>query len=482
MKSTFSVMFYLKRNGQKANGKMPIMGRITVNGQAVQFAAKVEVKPEYWNVQAGKALGRNNAEVQEVNSILESIKSTMTKIYRDLQEKESNASAERIKNIFFGVEIKNQMLLELFKQHNEDIRKLIGISKSMVCYTKYDITYRRLTSFLKEVYQISDISLKEINHKLITDFEAYMRSVCGCNANTTSKFIQRLKSVVLIARNNGWIQHDPFANYKIKTPKVDRGYLTQEELDAILKKDFSVKRLEQVRDIFIFACFTGLAYIDVKNLRENNVRVSFDGNLWIMTKRQKTNIQSNIPLLEVPKQIIEKYKGVFPSGMALPVPSNQKMNAYLKEIGDLCGIEKNLTFHLARHTFATTTTLAKGVPIETVSKMLGHTNIKTTQIYARITDNKISHDMAVLAQKLETVKPKTKLDNLFECLSLCEKMALFNLPQTLSSDSNREKRMSLLWKSLSEEEKSSIWANTFENEKNFVFGEPGTKNKYAVNQ
>jgi site-specific recombinase XerD len=405
MKSTFSVLFYLKRNGQKANGNMPIMGRITVNGQAVQFAAKVEIKPEYWNVKAGKAIGRN-VEVQEVNNVLESIKTTMTKIYRDLQEKESNASPERIKNIFFGVEIKNQMLLDLFRRHNEDIHKMIGISRSMVCYNKYDITYRRLASFLKEEYHVSDISLKEINHKLITDFEAYMRGVCGCNANTTSKFIQRFKSIVLIARNNGWLLHDPFVNYRIKSPKVDRGYLTQEELETIMQKEFSVKRLEQVRDIFIFACFTGLAYVDVKNLRETNVRISFDGNLWIMTKRQKTDVQSNIPLLDVPRQILEKYKGTLPNGTVLPVPSNQKMNAYLKEIGDLCGISKNLTFHLARHTFATTTTLAKGVPIETVSKMLGHTNIKTTQIYARITDNKISHDMTILAEKLKGMKIK----------------------------------------------------------------------------
>ena len=482
MKSTFSVLFYLKRNGQKSNGNMPIMGRITVNGLAVQFAAKVEIKPEYWSVQAGKAVGRNKVEVQEVNSLLESIKATMTKIYRDLQERESHVIPERIKNIFFGLEVNNEMLLELFKRHNDGIYKMIGISRSTVCYQKYEITRKRLTSFLKEEYHVSDISLKEINYKFITDFEAYLRGVCGCNANTTAKFIQRFKSIVLIARNNGWLHQDPFANYKIKSPKVDRGYLTQEELEIIMQKEFPVKRLEQVRDIFIFACFTGLAYVDVRNLRETNVRVSFDGNLWIMTKRQKTDVQSNIPLLDVPKQILEKYKDALPNGMILPVPSNQKMNAYLKEIADLCGIAKNLTFHLARHTFATTTTLAKGVPIETVSKMLGHTNIKTTQIYARITDNKISHDMAVLAKKLETKKSKSKLDQLFECLSPGEKIALFNLPQTLSSDNDREKRMSLIWQSLSDEEKSFLWKTTFENENNFDFSEKSTGCKQAVNQ
>ena len=481
MRSTFSVLYYLKRNGQKTNGNVPIMRRITVNGVAVQFAAKVDIKPNNWNVKAGKAIGRFT-EVQEVNNILDSIRFTMTKIFRDLQEKESNVTAERIKNIFFGLDIKNQMLLEVFKQHNDDIYKLIGISKTLVSYNKYEVARKRLTSYLKEEYHVSDISLKEINHNFIVGFEVYLRGVCGCNANTTAKFIQRFKTIVLLAKNNGWIFHDPFANYKIVTPKVDRGYLTQEEIEVINNKDFDIKRLEQVRDIFIFACFTGLAYIDVKNLRETNVRISFDGNLWIMTKRQKTNVNSNIPLLEVPKRILEKYKGKLPNGLVLPVPSNQKMNAYLKEIGELCGIEKNLTFHLARHTFATTTTLSKGVPIETVSKMLGHTNIKTTQIYARITDNKISHDMAVLAGKIESKKSKTKLDQLFECLSAGEKMALFNLPQTLSSDSDREKRMSLIWQSLSDEEKSALWEKTFSNEVNFVLRNDNENYKYKTNQ
>jgi len=483
MKSTFSILFYLKRNGQKTNGNVPIMGRITVNGMAVQFAAKVEIRPEYWNVKAGKAIGRF-IEAQEVNNVLDNIKVSMTKIYRDLQERESNVTAERIKNIFFGIEVKNQMLLELFNQHNDDIHKLVGVSKSTLCYKRYEITRKRIESFLKQEYQVTDISLKEINHRFITNFDTYLRGIWRCNVNTAGKFIQRFKSIILMARNNGWIQHDPFSNYKIKLQKVDRGYLTQAELDVIMQKEFSIKRLEQVRDIFIFACFTGLAYIDVYNLKKTNIRISFDGNLWIMTKRQKTEVNSNIPLLDVPRQILDKYEGVLPNGKILPVPSNQKINAYLKEIAELCGINKNLTFHLARHTFATTVTLAKGVPIETVSKMLGHTNIKTTQIYARITDSKISHDMAVLAKKLESKKSKTKLDLLFECLSLGEKMALFNLPlpQTLSSDNDREKRMFLIWQSLSDEEKTSLWEKTFCNEINFIVSKDNKNYKYVVNQ
>ena len=487
MKSTFSILFYLKRSGQKANGNMPIMGRITVNGQAVQFGAKVEVKPEYWNVKAGKAIGRAN-EVQEVNAILDSMKTTMSKIYRDLQERENIVTPERIKNIFFGIEVKHQMLLELFKRHNDDIFKLIGVCKSKVTYQKYEITRKHLTSFINEQYNVSDISLKEINHLFLSDFEAYIRVMCRCNANTTAKFMQRLKSIIIMAKNNGWMFTDPFANYKIKVPKVDRGYLTQAELESIMAKKFPAKRLEQVRDIFIFSCFTGLAYIDVKNLREKDIRTSFDGNLWIMIKRQKTNVSANIPLLDIPNQILDKYKGTLSNEAVLPVPSNQKMNAYLKEIGDLCGIEKSLTFHLARHTFATTTTLAKGVPIETVSKMLGHTNIKTTQIYARITDSKIGNDMAALAEKLKESAPKpqtsvkSQIDRQFECLSANEKMVLFNLPQPLLLDAEREVRISTIWYGLSEDEKTSLWSEMFEKENRCVVNPMTTTLKLAVNQ
>ena len=211
--------------------------------------------------------------------------------------------------------------------------------------------------------------------------------------------MQFFKRIILIARNNGILIGDPFANYKIRLEKVDRGYLTEDEIKIILKKKMVSERLEQVRDVFIFSCFSGLAYVDVANLKEDNIRKSFDGNLWIITKRQKTNTDVNVPLLDIPKMILEKYKGKLPNGKVLPIISNQKLNAYLKEIADVCGIKKNLTFHTARHTFATTTTLAKGVPIETVSKMLGHTNIETTQIYARITNNKISNDMQGLDKK-----------------------------------------------------------------------------------
>ena len=216
--------------------------------------------------------------------------------------------------------------------------------------------------------------------------------------------MQTFRMSIILAINDGWIFNDPFSNYKIRLKRVDRGYLTDQEIQKVLDKDFDSKRLEQVRDVFIFSCFTGLAYIDVKQLTANNICTSFDGKQWIMTHRQKTDTPVNVPLLNIPLTILKKYEGKLPKGQLLPVLSNQKLNSYLKEIADLCGIQKNVTFHLARHTFATTTTLSKGVPIETVSKMLGHTNIRTTQIYARITNEKISRDMQLLSSKLEEIE------------------------------------------------------------------------------
>lgn len=398
MKSTFKVLFYLKKGSEKRNGEVMIMVRVTVNGKLCQFSSKLSVLPENWNIATGKAKGK---DAGRINSMLDNIKASLNTIYFEQQRRDNHVTAEKVKNEFLGYSQNHETILNLFQKHNDDVKQLVGISKSKATYQKYEVTRRHLAEFIQHKHTLSDIPIKEITPMFITDFELYLRTAAGCGSNTTAKFMQFFKRIIIIARNNGWIQHDPFLNYKIRIHQVDRGYLTQEEIKIIMKKEFASKRLEQVRDIFIFSCYTGLAYIDVKNLREKNIRTSFDGNLWIMTKRQKTNVSVNIPLLNIPQQILAKYSGTLPNEAVLPILSNQKMNAYLKEIGDVCGITKNLTYHLARHTFSTTITLAKGVPIETVSKMLGHTNIRTTQIYARITDDKISHDMAILAEKMK---------------------------------------------------------------------------------
>lgn len=399
MRSTFRILFFLKRDRQKRNGKVPVFCRITICGEEARFSIKQDVDPALWSVKEGKASGRSS-EAFQINALLDSVRTTLIHIYQDIQLNELDVTAEKVKNQFLGLSPKSYTLLALFQKHNDDVLKLVGISKSRTTWQKYERTKHHLADFLKSRYRVSDLSLKEINHMFLTDFEAYLKTACGCNANTTAKFMQSFKRIVLIARNNGWMHYDPFVNYPIRISQVDRGYLTEEEIKAIMSKPFITPRLEQVRDVFIFSCFCGLAYIDMANLRQENIVRSFDNQLWISGKREKTGVAFHIPLLDINRKILHKYEGKLSKGRLLPVLSNQKMNAYLKEIADLCGINKNITFHCARHTFATYL-LTKGVSIESVSKMLGHTNIKTTQIYARILDTKIGEDMSQFADRIK---------------------------------------------------------------------------------
>jgi len=405
MRSTFSILFYIKKSALKSNGKAPIMARITLNGEIAQFSLKCEVNPDEWNPRTQRAVGKTSNAIK-INGLLDNSRAIIFKYYRDISEREVTVSAEKVKNAFLGLKTSQFSLLELFEKYIKDIETKIGKDITRVTYLRYVRVRNRIELFMQRKYNISDIDLREINYSFLCDFEMYLKSTYNLGQNAAMKLISQLRTVILIAKNNGWIYSDPFANYKFHLEKTNRAFLSQQELESIMNKTFSCKRLDQVRDIFLFSCFTGLAYIDVFNLRETNIRESFDGNLWITGKRAKTNVSFNVPLLEVPKMILDKYKGTLPNGELLPVISNQKINSYLKEIADFCLIDKTLTFHSARHTFATTVTLSKGVSIESVSKMLGHTNIKTTQIYARITDNKISNEMNVLAGKLKGIETK----------------------------------------------------------------------------
>lgn len=349
MKSTFRVLFFLKRDKQKKDGRTPLMCRVTVDGKEARFNMKMDIDPDLWDVKANKAIGRAK-DVLEINSLIDNVKASLFQIYRDLQERGKQVTAEVIKNSFLGLDNTFETLLNLFDKHNEDARSLIG--KGLVADTveKYELTRRRLSEFMTFKYSLSDINIKDVNNMFILDFETYLKTMCACSNNTAAKYMRLFKKIILLAKNNGLLNVDPFASYKIQFKKVDRGYLTQHELETIMAKEFSIERLEHVRDIFIFACFTGLAYIDVQKLRKEHIRESFDGKQWIMTKRQKTNVSTNVPLLEVPQQIIKKYENKqINNDMILPVPSNQKLNSYLKEIADVCGINKNLTFHVARH-------------------------------------------------------------------------------------------------------------------------------------
>lgn len=286
--------------------------------------------------------------------------------------------------------------MEIFKNHNSQMASLVGREYAPGTLQRYETSLRHTQSFLKWKYKVADFEISKLDFEFISDYEFWLKSIRKCDHNTTIKYLSNFKKIVNRCLRNGWLQKDPFLRFSMRKREVERTALTEFELEALRMKKFDIERLAIVRDIFLFSCMTGLAYADVQKLKRSEIRIGVDGEKWIFSRRQKTDITSRIPLLPVAIDILNRYSDhpvCQADDRVLPVLSNQKMNAYLKEIADLCGITKNLTYHIARHTFATTITLSNGVPIETVSKMLGHRNLNTTQHYAKILDKKIGEDM-----------------------------------------------------------------------------------------
>jgi len=399
MRSTFNILFYLKKNNVKKTGYAPLMARITINGVSAPFSLKTEAKPEDWDTKAGRLYGRTK-EANALNAFIDDARSKIRRHYRELCEKESVVTAAIVRDAFLGLNKQKDTLLCLFDMFNDNMKTLVEKQITEHTHLKHVYTRDRLQLFLRQKMGMEDITLRDITPQFVTDFERFLFVDFAYHRNTVMRYMQRFKRIVIMAHDNGRLSVNPFASYEFHWEPTDRGYLSDEELTTLMKHTVVCPRKEIARDVFVFCCFTGLSYCDVKELREEHIQRSFDGQLWIITKRQKTNVQSNVRLLSIPQQILEKYKGKCTGGMLLPVPTNYRGNIHLRKLGEQCGIATKITFHLARHTFATTVTLAKGVPIESVSKMLGHTNIKTTQIYARIVDTKVSNDMEALSQKL----------------------------------------------------------------------------------
>lgn len=406
MKNSFTTLFFIKKSKADSQGKANIYLRITVNGRRSEISIKRKIKIDRWNSGTNRSKGYSE-EALKINQYLDIIQNKIFKIHQNFIEKEWPFTAELIRKYYLGENENNKMLLEIFEIHNKQMEKLVNKEFAKATFIKYETTKSHLKNYIIATYCLNDIPVGEVNHKFITGFEYYLKTDRNCSHNTAIKYVTNLKKVIRIAFANDWIKKDPFFNWQAKLKIVERTFLSEDEIQKMINKQFVIKRLEQVKDIFIFACFTGLAYADVKKLAPNDVVIGIDGGRWINTKRTKTDTRSNIPILPTVESILEKYKthpDVVNGDKLLPVLSNQKMNAYLKEIADLCGITKNLTFHLARHTFATTVTLTNGVPIESVSKMLGHKSLRTTQHYAKILDRKVSQDMAALREVLDNKK------------------------------------------------------------------------------
>jgi site-specific recombinase XerD len=401
MKTNFSLLFYLKKPKNYVLGPVPIYLRITVNGERAETTSNRECDPNLWNSYSGRLKGTTE-NVRSFNAYLDGLQHQVYDAHKELTEAEIAITAEKLKNRFLGNDEKAIMLLTIFKEHNKNMAALIGNGYSSGTLTCFRTTIKHTENYINWKYKTPDIDIKKIDHEFVTSLEFYLRSEKKCCNNSALKYVKNFKKIIRFCLASGWLTQDPFRNYKSKVKIVDRVFLNQDEIDLIANKAFETARLNQVRDIFLFSCFTGLAYADVQKLKRTEVVKGLDGEMWIYTKRQKTDTPTRVPLLPSALDILNKY-AYHPAceinGRALPVSTNQKMNAYLKEIASICGINKELTYHTARHTFATTVTLSNGVPIESVSKMLGHTNIKTTQHYAKILDMKVSKDMALLREK-----------------------------------------------------------------------------------
>ena len=399
MKSIFRVVFYLRSNYVNKEGKTSVMLRIYLNNERLSLGSTgISVKSSQWDKEKERIKGRTT-EALNTNLQLDNIASELQSIFRRI-EMSDVVSLERIKSEFLGKKEEIDTLMQLFEKHNGDVAKQVGVSVGKATLQKYNVCKRHFSEFLEKQYKRSDLKLTELTYVVIREFDLYLRTEVGQNPNTATKTMKTFKTITLLGQKMGVLLHDPFMNHRFHIEPVNRGFLTDEEILCIAHKQINIPRLELIRDIFIFSCFTGLAYIDVSNLTPDHI-VTLGDKQWIMTQRQKTSVETNVLLLDIPKAIIAKYGGkTYRNGKLFPMLTNQKTNSYLKEIADICSIKKNLTFHLARHTFATMS-LSKGVPMESVSKMLGHTNIRTTQIYARITNKKIEHDMEELADKLD---------------------------------------------------------------------------------
>ncbi|MFV5703413.1 site-specific integrase [Flavobacterium sp. XS2P12] len=401
MKAKITLHIYAKTTKANAAGQLPIYIRLTVDGQRFEFSSKKFIEKSKWSPELSKMKG-SSEEARTLNNYLDLMKSKVFDIQMELIHKNEELSLENFKSRILGTHQRERMIIPIYQNHNDKIEELIGNGYAYGTLERFKISLKHLQEFIQWKYSVSDISINKIDYAFVTEFEFYLRSVKKCNNNTAVKYVRNFRKIIKICLDNDWLDKNPCSRYEGKMKEVERDFLTEEELNRIYNKRFSTERLTLVKDIFIFSCYTGLAYVDVKGLKIDHIAIGIDGEKWIFKNRQKTDTKSKIPVLPIAQEIILKYANhpkCLNEDSILPILTNQKMNAYLKEVGDLCDISKEITFHMARHTFATSVTLTNGVPIETVSKMLGHKNIQTTQHYAKVLDKKVSEDMKILRDK-----------------------------------------------------------------------------------
>ncbi|MEE1885017.1 site-specific integrase [Pedobacter flavus] len=404
-KSTFKLLFYLKKNELKKNGNAPIMARITIDGTPKTFGTKLEIDPNNWDLIHGRVQGKS-AQALSINKKLDNIRGRIDKIYEDMLKHEGFATAQKVKLSFLGVGVLDDAILKVFNDQNEDFKKLVEKEeRSQSTYNKYITVYNHLTTFIKERYHRDDMAFRELTSDFIREFDFYLRYDLQSSHNTVWVYTMPVLALVELAIKKGLIRDNPFQDYEINMEETDRGYILKEDVEKLMMCVPSHQRYELVKDLFIFSCFTGLAYADIKKLTRNNIQSFFDSHQWIISRRKKSDIASNVRLMEIPKRIIEKYQGTTRNEFIFPVPTNATCNTHIGKLVEKAEIitEQKVTFHTARHTFGTMF-LTEGVPLESLSKMMGHKNISTTQIYAKITSQKISKDMDLVTPKFKAME------------------------------------------------------------------------------
>lgn len=396
-RDSFRVLFFLKKTRLLKNGEASVCMRITVNGTRVENNIRKSIDPALWSQAKETARGKSRRAC-DLNTYIEEARIKLYQIFCELEQQNRPVTAHLLQKLFFGQEKPEEVrtLLGTMQEHNDQCRALVGTDYALITVRRYESCRRYLAELIRQRYGKEDLPLTEVNGELVRAFAFYLKTEKGCQQNTVVRYMKCLKKITNLARANDWMAKDPFLGIRFYEKEVVREFLTMDELQTIYRKEFPLERLTLVRDVFIFAAFTGLAFIDVQQLAPEHIVRDNNGNLWIRKPRQKTKNMCNIPLLDIPQEILRKYADhptCRKKGVLLPVPCNQKMNSYLKEIADICMIRKNLTTHCARHSYATSVCLANGVSLENVAKMLGHSNIKMTQHYARVLDSSILRDM-----------------------------------------------------------------------------------------
>jgi site-specific recombinase XerD len=400
-----TLSFFIKKARLLKNGEASINMKLTINKECLHITIGKNVKPEIWEAFQGKKK-ITTREGLEIKDYLDHTRHVIKQHISNLREEDKEITVHSVRDAYLGIKDNQKTIIGIFQEHNDKATLLKGKDFAPATVQRYESCLRLTQAYIKEKYNRNDLPLDKIDHSFITGLEMFYKTKRNCSHNTTIKYLKNLKKITNLALANGWMKKNPYANFKFTLRKVDKGFLTEEELDIIIKKEYDIERMQNVKDCFVFGCFTGLAYSDLKSLTMENIVKGDDGRLWINTRRHKTDNQCNIPLLPIALELIDKYSEhpiCKEKHQLLPIPTNQKLNMYLKEMADSCGIKKEITTHMARHTFATTVTLNNDIPIESVSKMLGHSSINMTRIYARLLDKKVSQDMSKLYQKY-TVK------------------------------------------------------------------------------